>query len=246
MLHIDRNIDLVSLNRLKCKNGANRSDSRPSTPLSRVIKTNRRPSEVGLCYLTGDALAPRVCLPCSTNLTQSYPGSPLLPEEGQWLPAGSSFSPLKGNSGVNTYKASHKLLGDVSWPWSFSQSIPKIPWSVFPTPASSQLLGQQQAHGRYQACFCWHTFPLAAPLSEMCFLSWTAHRSLSHPTQWRLLHRLLQGSCSPPIILFPFVLFLLSCGLQKDRLLLLSSRLRLWPVSYTLAPSVPRKAAGSK
>lgn len=114
VLHIDRNIDLVSLNRLKCKNGANRSDSRPSTPLSRVIKTNRRPSEVGLCYLTGDALAPPVCLSCSANLTQSYPGSPLLPEEGQWLPAGSSSSPLKGNSGVNTYRPSHKLLGDVS------------------------------------------------------------------------------------------------------------------------------------
>lgn len=114
VLHIDRNIDLVSLNRLKCKNGANRSDSRPSTPLSRVIKTNRRPSEVGLCYLTGDALAPPVCLSCSAKLTQSYPGSPLLPEEGQWLPAGSSSSPLKGNSGVNTYRPSHKLLGDVS------------------------------------------------------------------------------------------------------------------------------------
>lgn len=48
------------------------------------------------------------------------------------------------------------------------------------------------------------------------------------------------------VILFPVILSLLSSGLQNDQLLLLRNRLSLWPVSCTLVPSVPRKAAGSK
>lgn len=42
LLSTDRNIAMVSLNCLKCKNGTNRPNSRPSIPPSRVIKANRR------------------------------------------------------------------------------------------------------------------------------------------------------------------------------------------------------------